>query len=272
MVGLLNLPRDREERSCAVVFLNAGIIHRPGPNRIHVRLARKLAVAGWASFRIDMAGIGDSGDLGTSESVDEECLLSVGSALDVLEARGVASRFVLFGLCSGAEYAFRYARRDPRVIGVIGIDPPSMDRSRKYYVMHFLSALKRPVVWFRLLKGRYGVTRRLLGHFRGRAQRSLSVGSVREWVREALATLVARDVRLLLIISGTGRRRYNYATQLFDLYPGLGLEKVTEVAILPGAAHTFTREVDRRALEDQVSGWLEVSTATDVDGPRARSA
>ena len=43
-----------------VVLLNAGIVHRVGPNRMHVLLARALAAAGIPSLRFDMSGIGDS--------------------------------------------------------------------------------------------------------------------------------------------------------------------------------------------------------------------
>ena len=43
-----------------VVLLNAGIVHRVGPNRMHVLLARALAAAGISSLRFDMSGIGDS--------------------------------------------------------------------------------------------------------------------------------------------------------------------------------------------------------------------
>ena len=54
-------PRRRAEAGQPwVVLLNAGIIHRIGPNRLYVQLARRLASRGHAVLRFDLAGIGDS--------------------------------------------------------------------------------------------------------------------------------------------------------------------------------------------------------------------
>ena len=44
----------------AMIMLNAGLIHRVGPNRLHVRLARELAARGFLSLRLDLSGRGDS--------------------------------------------------------------------------------------------------------------------------------------------------------------------------------------------------------------------
>jgi hypothetical protein len=46
----------REERSMS----NAGMLHRVGPYRLHVRLARDLARMGFSSLRVDLADTGDS--------------------------------------------------------------------------------------------------------------------------------------------------------------------------------------------------------------------
>src|SRR4249920_1391880 len=42
------------------VILNAGVLHRVGPHRLHVVLARRIAAAGMAGLRLDLGGIGDS--------------------------------------------------------------------------------------------------------------------------------------------------------------------------------------------------------------------
>ena len=261
LVGVLNEPEKRKEDAPAVVILNAGIIHRAGPNRMHVRLACALASAGIPSLRIDMAGIGDSQGLGSTESQDEECLASISASIDLLESRGTARRFVLYGACSGAVYAFRYARRDPRVVGVAGVDPPTIDRSLKYHLLRALAAVKRPVVWYRLITGRYRVTPRIRslvgpGQSPSNAAQTSDV-SRRHAATEALAEMVRRGVQLLLLITGNFiEQRYNYQSQLFDVFPGLGLEGVTKVTMLPTANHTFSREADRSALEGELLHWI----------------
>src|SRR5262245_15533151 len=63
LLGILTLPgmRAADERTRPVfVFLSAGLLHRVGPYRLHVRLGRELAQMGFGSLRVDVAGIGDS--------------------------------------------------------------------------------------------------------------------------------------------------------------------------------------------------------------------
>src|SRR5207302_190015 len=44
----------------AFVFLNAGLVHHVGPNRLYVTAARRLAALGFVGLRFDFSGIGDS--------------------------------------------------------------------------------------------------------------------------------------------------------------------------------------------------------------------
>ncbi len=106
----------------AFVFLNAGVVHRVGPNRLYVRLARALAQRGFPSLRFDYSGIGDSGartdDLPPAESV----MLETREAMDLLErVRGV-DRFVPIGICSGATLSFLAALEDERVVACVLIN------------------------------------------------------------------------------------------------------------------------------------------------------
>src|SRR5689334_7177370 len=63
LFGILTMPTAQAHSMGDVpvfVFLSAGLLHRVGPARLHVRLARELARMGFSSFRVDLAGIGDS--------------------------------------------------------------------------------------------------------------------------------------------------------------------------------------------------------------------
>jgi hypothetical protein len=63
LFGILTLPsmppRNAQELP-VFVFLSAGLLHRVGPYRLHVRLVRALAQMGFSSLRVDLAGTGDS--------------------------------------------------------------------------------------------------------------------------------------------------------------------------------------------------------------------
>src|SRR5262249_27402146 len=62
LFGIHTEPLDppRGKRSPMVLFLNAGAVHRVGPNRMYVDLARSWAEHGLTSLRLDLSGLGDS--------------------------------------------------------------------------------------------------------------------------------------------------------------------------------------------------------------------
>src|SRR5205085_6183975 len=58
LFGVLTEPGEKRDLP-AVILLNAGSIHRVGPSRLYVRIARELAQDGFASLRLDHEGLGD---------------------------------------------------------------------------------------------------------------------------------------------------------------------------------------------------------------------
>ena len=99
LIGTVCLPQHRQGDGAkiGVLLFNAGVVHRIGPHRINVRLARQLAESGIPSIRFDLAGQGDSaraqGKLGFKEQAVEDIQAAMGS----LGNAANVSRFVLFG-------------------------------------------------------------------------------------------------------------------------------------------------------------------------------
>ena len=266
LIGVLTVPeKSRSENTPAVVFLNAGIIHRVGPNRIHVRLCRMLAEAGIPSFRFDLPGVGDSLPLNTSGSVEADHVQSVGFALDALEAQGVSSRFVLYGLCSGAMLGFRLTYEDPRVVGLVFLDPPRLLRTWRFHQVRALQILRRPRVWVKLVLGRYGVIRYLRGWAASAWEglRGSGVGprdrDLKKEAEEALRLMVSRDVKLLLIVTGSMSDQYNYQNQFLDAFSAVDLRRILRIGFFPQFEHQFPRESSRRKLMAEVLDWYESS-------------
>ena len=98
----------------AVIFINAGLVHHVGPNRLHVQLARALAAVGVPSLRMDLSGIGDSSVRADNLPIFELVRREPVEAMDALAALG-CRRYALVGLCSGAYSAFHVACADERV-------------------------------------------------------------------------------------------------------------------------------------------------------------
>src|SRR5262249_53508035 len=115
-----------------VVILNTGIIHRVGHHRMYVTFSRALAGAGYSVLRFDLSGIGDSDHRDDALPPLESGLADIKEAVDWLEGTKRVRRIMLLGLCSGADFAVAYAATDPRVVGLVLLDP-SVPPTRRYF-------------------------------------------------------------------------------------------------------------------------------------------
>jgi dienelactone hydrolase len=250
-----------------VIFLNAGVLHRVGPHRLHVILARRLAAAGIASLRLDLSGIGDSRAVPGALSFRESAVADTRAAIDWLAGElgaGAAPRVVLFGLCSGADNALATAAADPRVAAIAIVDPPAYatPRARMRRVaarVQRLGSVRAVARW-----GADALLRRVRARLRPaaapRGDDDVEYTGGREvppaeLYRAQLGALIRRGVAVLSIYSGALGERYNHADQLFELFPEL--RGKVDRAYFPAANHMFT-ELDVQAdLVAAVTAWIE---------------
>ena len=125
--GILSRGPSAGPAPLAVLLLSSGALPRTGPNRAWVEIARRWAGRGIPTVRLDLAGIGDAGgegpDLVSDEGQYESWRIDdVRRVLDHLQATAIADRFVLGGLCSGANCALQGALADSRVCGLLLIN------------------------------------------------------------------------------------------------------------------------------------------------------
>jgi alpha/beta superfamily hydrolase len=130
VVGILTEPTGERVPEFCVVLLNAGAIRRIGPNRMWVEAARRWAQRGVPTVRFDVQALGDTD--GEADYRDDKALyvprlvVQVLAVVDELQRAGVADRFVLGGLCSGAYWAFHAAVQDERVAAAWMINPRAL--------------------------------------------------------------------------------------------------------------------------------------------------
>lgn len=200
-VGVLTAPRGQSANS-ALLILGAGILHRIGPSRASVAVARYLARQGVRSLRFDHAGIGDS-DRG-NERLRETVLADVSDGVDILlrGCRGAQAPLAILGFCSGADTAIVCAGLDER-IGRLALFDPLVPRTSG----HFARVVRRQ--WSRATVGGFiaRVRRRVKRMPETRAPEApnyfgLVAANGREF-RDTLELLNARRVqRLWLMTSG----------------------------------------------------------------------
>lgn len=236
-----------------VLLVNAGVIHRIGPHRLHVRLARRLAEAGHRTLRMDLSGIGDSGAIPDRIDFRTSAVADIRAALDTVTATAhPTAGAIVFGLCSGADNALAAAAADPRIVGLVLVDPP---------------AYATPQARRRALRARLGDPRfwatlptrvlRRLRPARAAASDGDSEGSRQpppqaDYGRQ-LRTLADRGVRVLAIYTAAQGVRFNHADQLFEAFPDL--RGRIDVRLFDAANHTFTPLAQQSALIDAVAAW-----------------
>ncbi|MDQ6811632.1 MAG: alpha/beta fold hydrolase [Actinomycetota bacterium] len=159
LFGVLAEPAATQVGDLGTLLLNAGAIRRIGPNRMWVEIARRWAARGVPTLRLDLEGLGDAdGDATRFADVAElyvpEFVNQVRSAMDALQARGVANRFVLAGLCSGAYWSFHGALQDERVAAAFMLNPRTLFWDASLENIRYLRrGLLKPSSWRMVLHG-----------------------------------------------------------------------------------------------------------------------
>ena len=261
-------PRDPSAALPMVIFLNAGVLHRVGPHRLHVFLARQLAQSGFPGLRLDLSGIGDSRGVPGELTFRASAVADARAAMDRVSADTGIVRFVLFGLCSGADNALATAQVDPRVVGLVLIDAPAYATWRALLrdLRRRISTRIQHPVWS---------TRRSFQSLKDRLQKiavrsgfgAKSPDDVPESAQSAgrqsppqaeyaalLKGLLDRGTRIFSVYSGGLGRRYNHRDQLFEVFPAL--RGRLEVAFFPAANHVFTELAQRNELIVTVTRWF----------------
>jgi len=263
LTGIVTTPPAGLARDAGLVILNAGLVHRVGPNRVGVEVARKAAGAGFVALRFDLSNLGDSRARADSLPVEASAVAEVRLAMDELARTHGLDRFVVFGICSGAEHALRAGLEDSRVVGAVLVDGYAY-RTPAYYLRYYGPRLFRRAAWRRLLfeksplarwLRRFGSDQDGNGHLTAQPPKRRFPPRAR--FRETLATLTTRGVELLVVYTGEGMAdQYNYDGQFFEAFPEFR-DRPVEVVFLAATDHLFSRQRSRAALAGAVERWAD---------------
>ena len=237
--------------SVGVIVLNAGLVHRVGPFRLHVEMTRRLNACGYPTLRFDLSTLGDSGASGESQSGSAQTCADVADAMSLLAAESGCARFVLIGLCSGAMNAHRVALSDTRVAGAVFLDGYAY-RTPGFHVRHSLRRLRHPSSIARFLARRL---RPALADFEPAFD---VVPPPLAQVRRELADMLGRGLRLYFIYSGGVSSYFNHQRQFRECF-GHRISRQSAVAwrYLEHADHTYILTADRLRLLELVEHWLQ---------------
>lgn len=232
-------------RGTTVVLLNAGLIHRVGPFRLYVRLARELAADGFDVLRFDLPGIGDGypGSHATDQSF-------IGETFDAVQAMTGSRDFVIGGICSAADQGWRCAVSDRRVTGLLLLDGMA-HRNLWFRIAQFTRLTRKPLsAWLESF-------RKLL---RPKSAAISDIDDFRDWptpteFRSQLADMLARGVRIFAFYTG-GIPYYLLHRKQFDTTFGPFRDHaLLHVEYWPDLDHTLFSPVDRGQVMGRIKEW-----------------
>ncbi|MCG5494759.1 hydrolase 1, exosortase A system-associated [Ectothiorhodospira variabilis] len=278
LAGIMHPGKPGARRGVLIVV--GGPQYRVGSHRQFLLLARHLAQGGIPVMRFDYRGMGDSdGAQRSFEHISQD----LRAAVDAFQERtpGV-QEVVVWGLCDAASAALLNAWRDPRITGLVLLNPwvrTEAGLARAYLKQYYLKRLMSRDFWAGLLGGRVnplksarslvGMARRALRRQSG--QPKGAPGDAPQVLPEMdpgqpLPDRMAEGWRrfsgpILLILSGDDltAAEFRGCAEQSTVWRGLLDEDRVTVRELRDANHTFSREAWRQEVAHWTCEWMESS-------------
>lgn len=268
LVGVLTDPEHAESapKRPGVIILNSGLLPKIGPNRLHVKIARRLATAGFVAMRFDFSGIGDSLPRKDGMTFARSAIVETQEAMDLLaNARGL-EQFILMGICSGADNSVRVAYEDARVAGAALIDSYAFP-TPQYFWYSYRKRLLNVRSWGNLLAGKSDLLAKIR---KGRATQMRQRPAEQnerlnpDWhmptqaeLAKTLHALLERGTDLLFLYSGGSPAYFNYLTNLKGLLGTLQDSPHLRLEFLLDSDHGFTLLHHQKMLVDTITAWVK---------------
>ena len=155
LVGILHRPENKARRG-VLIAVAGGPQYRVGGHRQLVLWARRMAQEGYAVFRFDYRGWGDShGEFHDFDVVDDD----IRAAMERFKAEvPELEEIVLWGECNAASAILFYAYRDPRVKGLVLLNPwvRTVEGQAKAILRHYyLKRMMEPGFWKKIFSGQF---------------------------------------------------------------------------------------------------------------------
>ena len=269
LVGILTYAEsdrpEQEPTSTCFIVLNAGIVRKVGPSRLNVDMARVIAASGMDTFRFDFAGVGDSPARGDGQSLANGVITDVRETMDHLAKTLGYRRFIVAGLCSGADNGMRAAEQDDRIVGVAMFDP-TIDRTARWYWESIKKKLRSTEYLKSIVSLRHPILRRKLGlavpdshtdsdDSEEKPELYQVTYADRADITRCLDKLISREVSLFVTFTGSWDFIYNYESQFLDVYSGIGFADKLNLSFRPQADHCFLDREHRHYLMSDLITW-----------------
>ena len=263
LIGILSEPESPDPEKPAFIITNSGLLHRVGPFRFYVNMTRRLASAGFSALRMDLSGKGDSAPRRDGKLSQQNVIDDLKDTMTFLEEKKGIRRFVVMGVCTGADNSYQAAFNDERVAGIIPVDGYAY-QTFGFYSRHYGPHLLKPKKWANFTSRQIKRLMTRLGASESEAegpsakQNRMTFPPKREFAAK-LGSVLERGVKVLIVYSGGWVPFYNYKEQFRDAFPSLARHRNLNLEYFPKADHTFILRRDREELMAQVCSWARTN-------------
>ena len=253
----------------AAICITAGLLHHVGPHRMHVLLARALAKKGISTLRFDLSGIGDSAIRTDDLIANEVPVQEINDAIKMLETRGF-TRFILFGICSGAMRAAKAASGNSKIAGIILVNTGGDDGSAEVDTspaaqLYLKKSLWNLSAWKNLVTGKvnyqalfYVLWSTLIRKLKPVNKASTSIEDL---LRSKVELYSRQGTSILSVLSDRHAQIYELYQQAYD---SLRSERF-KILVYPNTDHLFTSLSQQRDLINQICQWSAELAVADTE-------
>lgn len=252
----------------AILLLNAGVVHRVGPNRLYVRVARRLASHGFLCVRFDHAGVGDSPPPNNDMPYAERWINETQEVMNWLTKHYGARQFCLMGLCSGAMTSFNTACCDSRVVGIVLLNVQGLGGSLDWfwYIGNRLDPreyIRKFYAFWRIQKNLKGnapssrVARGVCDRFKNVVKQSAKSASLVSQIASDLEKLIDRNVHLLWASSEMDASREYLRIITDGVHRGRKYDEYIDYATIPATNHTFDTIPAQERVLSTIEEWVK---------------
>ena len=239
-----------------IILLNSGLLGHIGPFRLYVRMARKFADMGFNTLRFDLSGIGDSERHLDVRTREEQHMGDIKNVLDYLEKEEGSSKYIVMGICTGADNAHKAMLKDKRIVGAVSIDGYAY-KTPRYYFNLYAPKLISYSSWKTLTKQVFNKIKLKFEPEKDVIPQNIEyrwVEPTKEKTEKDYKVFIERDANLLAVF--TASWPYNYLSQHSDSFKNIPFGKNIQVAYLENAEHIFPLAEDRTHLMAEIVNWL----------------
>ena len=247
LVGIIDVPERPLPRG--VLVITGGPQYRVGSHRQFTLLARLMAQRGIPVMRFDRRGMGDSeGEPRSFEHIDDD----IGAAMKEFFAQMPEMKeVVIWGLCDAATAAAFYAGADPRVRGLVLLNPwvrTPEGAARAMLRHYYLARLREVAFWKKVASGGLDFTASAAAL---RQNMRLAASERRSLLpQRVIRSLAAFDGHVMVVLSGDDLTASEFAELMAR--NNVRAKRVD----IGDANHTFSSRKWRTQVAETSANWI----------------